>query len=123
MKSIIIVDDNITLLKLAQGVLTGTYRVLLAKSGEQALKICSRQRPDLVLLDIEMPEMDGFEVLSRMRSPEMPELNRIPVVFLTAQQDHSLEALALERGACDFLLKPFTKRDLLAHIAHHLRAT
>ena len=79
-KHILIVDDNTTNLKGAADVLEGHYRVSMAKSGEQALNFLNRVKPDLILLDIIMPQMDGYETLQRIK--DNPETMDIPVVFL-----------------------------------------
>ncbi|MDR2637405.1 MAG: response regulator [Zoogloeaceae bacterium] len=115
---ILVVDDNRVNLNYIAGQIGGEYRVILAKSGEQALKICAKERPDLILLDIEMPEMDGFETIARLKANE--HLSDIPVIFLTASRDTDSEIRGLECGAVDFVTKPFDKRILLHRIGHHL---
>ncbi|MDR0877858.1 MAG: response regulator [Treponema sp.] len=119
MNQILVVDDNITNLKYIQLQLAENYQVLLAKSGPQALQIGISQLPDLILLDIDMPGMDGFETIRRFR--ENPLLCRIPVIFLTANHDIALEIKALESGARDFITKPFEKSILLHRVDLHLR--
>lgn len=118
MKKLLIVDDNLTNLKYMSVQLSGIYNVLLAKSGPQALLICSANIPDLILLDIDMPEMDGFETLRLLK--DNPRTQDIPVIFLTATQDRVVEARALESGAMDFITKPFERRVLLHRINLHL---
>jgi putative two-component system response regulator len=119
MKRILVVDDNLVILKQISAQLSDDYEVLLAKSGALALQICTREKPDLILLDIEMPEMDGFEVISRIKGN--PYLDRIPVVFLTANHEMEVEIRALENGARDFITKPVEKSILLHRIELHLR--
>jgi putative two-component system response regulator len=92
---------------------------MLAKSGAQALKICAHERPDLILLDIEMPEMNGFETITRIK--ENPILSHIPVIFLTANHDTETEVKGLESGAMDFITKPFEKSVLFHRIDLHLK--
>ena len=121
MKQILIVDDNISILKQIAAHLESDYEVILAKSGLLALQICMREKPDLILLDIEMPELDGFDVISRLK--HNPYLNRIPVIFLTASHDSAIEVKALESGARDFITKPVERNILLHRIALHLRLT
>ncbi|MCL1916479.1 MAG: response regulator [Desulfovibrionaceae bacterium] len=117
---ILLVDDNLTNLKYAGLQLAdASYTIKLAKSGEQALKIALMSAPDLILLDIEMPGMDGFETLARMRKYE--RLARVPVIFLTGKQDSASEVKALQMGACDFITKPFTKKVLQHRVDLHLR--
>jgi putative two-component system response regulator len=92
---------------------------MLAKSGEQALKICTQEKPDLILLDIEMPGMDGFETIAKLK--QSPVLSRIPVIFLTANNDTETEVRGLESGAMDFITKPFERSILIHRIELHLR--
>jgi putative two-component system response regulator len=119
MKQIMVVDDNLTNLKQINIQLSDDYRVLLAKSGAQALQIILKERPDLILLDIEMPEMDGFETIKRLK--KNASFSWIPVIFLTASHDSSTEIKALESGAVDFITKPIEKSILLHRIELHLR--
>ncbi|MDR2405486.1 MAG: response regulator [Deltaproteobacteria bacterium] len=112
MQHILIVDDNLTNLEQVNIQLEDDFEVSLAKSGPQALEICLATRPDLVLLDIEMPDMDGFETLAALKAN--PELKDIPVIFLTASPDIQTEIRATKAGASDFIAKP-VERDLLLH--------
>jgi CheY-like chemotaxis protein len=93
MKRILVVDDNLSILKQISAHLSGEYEVSLAKSGLLALQICTKEKPDLILLDVEMPDMDGFDVISRLK--QNPYLNRIPVIFLTASHSYEVEIRAL----------------------------
>jgi putative two-component system response regulator len=119
MKQILVVDDNISILKQISAQLADAYEVSLAKSGELALQICVREKPDLILLDIEMPDMSGFQVLDRLKQHFATE--QIPVIFLTASRDAETEAKALGLGARDFIVKPVEKSILLNRIELHLR--
>ena len=119
MEQILVVDDNLTNLKNIQLQLSDTYQVLLAKSGAQALQICLQRMPDLILLDVDMPEMDGFETLSRIKSSVI--VSRIPVIFLTGNHDITTEVRALESGVVDFITKPFEKSILLHRLKLHLK--
>jgi putative two-component system response regulator len=118
-KRILIVDDNIATLKQIGALLTPGYEVSLAKSGEMALQICRQERPDLILLDIEMPEMDGFETIRLIKAD--PALNPIPVIFLTGNRDAAAEIRALQSGAMDFITKPANKNILLHRLELHLQ--
>jgi putative two-component system response regulator len=118
MKQILVVDDNLAILKQIAAHLAADYEVSLAKSGELALDICMKEKPDLILLDIEMPGMNGFDVIARLR--QNPYLDRIPVIFLTANHDAVTEIKALESGARDFIAKPVEKSILLHRIELHL---
>jgi putative two-component system response regulator len=119
MSLILVVDDNLVNLQQIQIQLSDNYRIILAKSGKQALQICSRQMPDCILLDIDMPDMDGFETIARFK--QNVTLSRIPVIFLTANHDVTTEIRALESGAMDFITKPFEKSILIHRIELHLR--
>ena len=119
MKSILIVDDNLVSLKQISAQLAKNYDVSLAKSGELALQICAQEKPDLILLDVEMPEMDGFATLARLKAD--PQLTHIPVIFLTGNHDAATEVKCLESGAIDFITKP-ANIDILHHrIELHLQ--
>lgn len=102
---ILVVDDDTANLMLAQKLLGKEYRVAAANSGATAFKYLERNRPDLILLDINMPEMDGFEVMKRLKEEEA--YNSIPVIFLTADKDSETETKCFESGAIDFVGKPF----------------
>jgi putative two-component system response regulator len=112
MKSILIVDDNLVTLKQLSAQLGEAYEVSLAKTGELALQICADEKPDLVLLDVEMPGMDGFETIGRLKND--PKLSYIPVIFLTSNNDAATEVKCLESGAMDFITKP-ANTDILRH--------
>ncbi|MCL1992011.1 MAG: response regulator [Spirochaetes bacterium] len=118
MKSILAVDDNLTNLKQIRAQLSDKYEVFPAKSGELALKICSEKKPDLILLDVEMPEMDGFQTISRLKAN--PDLSTIPVIFLTGNKDTATEVRCLESGAVDFITKPANTNILHHRIDLHL---
>ncbi|MDR2484566.1 MAG: response regulator [Treponema sp.] len=119
MKHILVVDDNLTSLKQIKTLLAQHYEVSLAKSGVQALQICLHERPDLILLDVEMPEMDGFETIERLK--KIPTLKRIPLVFLTVNREPSVQIRGLELGARDYIIKPVAKNILLHRIELQLR--
>ncbi len=105
MKQILIVDDMPANLEFAVGLLKDTYKVAAAKSGAKAIAYMERNHPDLILLDVNMPEMDGFETIKHIKSN--PETADIPVIFLTADGDTKLELKGLQCGAVDFIAKPF----------------
>ncbi|MBQ9068963.1 MAG: response regulator [Eggerthellaceae bacterium] len=105
MNIILIVDDDTTSLKLAKGILDQDYRVATVNSGEMVFKYLEKNRPDLILLDLNMPGMDGVEVMEKLQ--DNPDYSNIPVIFLTANQDPQSEAKCLESGAIDFVGKPF----------------
>ncbi|MDR1319782.1 MAG: response regulator [Treponema sp.] len=116
---ILVVDDNLSSLKQIGAQLGESYEVSLAKSGALALQICVQEKPDLILLDVEMPGMDGFETLKRLRLNRY--LGSIPVIFLTGNHDTGTEVRGLQSGARDFITKPVEKSILLHRIELHLR--
>lgn len=118
MKWIAIVDDDMTNLKIAGQILNrNNMRVSVMKSGTALLKFMQDNRPDLILLDIAMPEMDGFETLRRLRGQEeMQSRQKTPVIFLTAVQDAETESRGFELGVSDFIRKPFVPEILLKRI-------
>ena len=113
-KHILIVDDVTTNLKLAAEVLQGHYKLSMAKSGEQAIQFLQKVKPDLILLDIRMPEMDGYQTLEIIKAN--PNTANIPVVFLTVDDQRESEIKGLKMGAMDFILKPFEPGVMLSRI-------
>jgi putative two-component system response regulator len=118
MKTIFVVDDNDTNLVAAKTTLEGTYRTLTIPSAAKMFKLGEKITPDLILLDVEMPEMNGFEALALLKST--PKLQNIPVIFLTAVQDPASEIKGFELGALDFITKPFSAPVLMKRIEMHL---
>jgi putative two-component system response regulator len=114
-KKIILVDDNMTNLKIAKGMLSDSYEVYPLPSAAKMFDILKNVSPDMILLDIEMPEMDGYEAIKLLKADE--KLKDIPVIFLTAK-DNDSEGKKL--GAADFVTKPFEADFLLAQIKAHL---
>lgn len=119
MKHILLVDDNLANLKLASNLLKDHYKVSLTKSGIQALEFCEKNKPDLILLDIEMPDMDGFETIKQLKRD--PNTKKIPVIFLTGNNDSEIEVKGFEYGAVDFIIKPFSQNSMLHRIEMHLQ--
>ncbi|MDD6810740.1 MAG: response regulator [Lachnospiraceae bacterium] len=114
---ILVVDDDISNLKMASHILSReNIRVSCLKSGEDAVNFLQGNRPDLVLLDIHMPGMNGFETIATIR--ENKETADIPVIFLTADDDSNTETRGLEAGAMDFIKKPFVPEVLLLRVRH-----
>ena len=113
-KHILIVDDVTTNLKLAAEVLQEHYKLSMAKSGQQALMFLQKAKPDLILLDVRMPEMDGYQTLERIKAN--PSTANIPVVFLTVDDQRESEIRGLKMGAMDFILKPFEPEVMLSRI-------
>lgn len=116
---ILLVDDNTTNLQLLHETLDGLgYRLLIAKNGKTALAIAQKANPSLILLDIMMPEMDGYEVCRRLKSDE--KTDRIPVIFITALAEEDDEAKGLALGAVDYLTKPLNPELVRARVRIHL---
>lgn len=116
---VLVVDDQLKNVQVVGGLLTREgYEVIPATSGEQALQRVAARKPDLVLLDVLMPGLNGFEVCSRMRAlwgAEAP-----PVVFLSAADEKDMIVRALECGGVDYVTKPFNKAELLARVRTHI---
>ena len=112
---VLVVDDDTSNLRMASHILVGEgLRVSCVKSGEEALKFLGTNKPDLVLLDVHMNGMDGFETLEKLK--EGPETGQIPVIFLTADEDAETEKRGLHSGAMDFIRKPFVPEVMLLRI-------
>lgn len=114
MKHILMVDDVTTNLKVAAEVLQPYYQLSMAKSGKQALQFLRKNHPDLILLDIKMPEMDGYETMGEIKLN--PKTANIPIIFLTADTEHASEIRGLQMGALDFITKPFEAEVMLGRI-------
>jgi len=116
---ILIVDDTPANIRILSGILKGKgYQLSVATNGKQALEILERVRPDLILLDVMMPELDGFETCSRIKHSN--ELKDIPIIFLTAKTETSDIVQGFEIGAVDYVAKPFNTHELLARVTTHL---
>ena len=115
MSTILIVDDAPSALETLLSVLDGQgYQLATAQNGSEALQRATQIKPDMVLLDVMMPGMDGFEVCRRLRAT--PELAEVPIILLTALDDHDSLLKGLEAGADDFLTKPIDRRELLTRV-------
>jgi putative two-component system response regulator len=115
---IMLVDDDITNLKSGKNALIQFYDVITAPGADRMFALLEKNRPDLILLDISMPDMDGHTALKILK--ENPETAKIPVIFLTGKIDAESEVLGFELGAIDFIHKPFTPAVLRTRIAMHL---
>lgn len=112
--TILVVDDDKTNLALAQKILMPRYRIAASNSGRGALKYLENHHPELILLDINMPGMDGYEVMEQIRAKE--ETKMIPVIFLTADNLAETEVKCFQMGAMDFVTKPFVPDILLSRV-------
>ncbi|MCL2218713.1 MAG: response regulator [Chitinispirillia bacterium] len=117
-KTVFVVDDNVTNLTLGKNALAGHYNVFTLNSGARLLKMLEKNVPDIILLDVDMPEMDGYETIRQLKSN--PDTAHIPVIFLTAKTDGESELTGLSLGAIDYITKPFTPPLLLKRIEVHL---
>ena len=118
-KSILIIDDDIILLKTAEEILSDLYSVSVAKGGKQGIALLKKGIiPNLILLDIAMPEMDGYMTLEKIKG--IPECEEVPVIFLTGFSESDYEVKGLKAGAVDYIVKPFVKEVLLARVEMHL---
>jgi DNA-binding response OmpR family regulator len=117
MKTILVVDDKANVRTLVREYLTAEgFRVVTAENGQTALYVARQEKPDLILLDIMMPEMDGFEFIRAFRKE-----SETPVILLTAKLEESDKVIGLELGADDYITKPFGMRELVARIHTVLR--
>jgi len=117
-KLVFIVDDNDSNLAAAATVLENKYRVLTIPSAMKMFSLLEKMQPDIILLDVEMPEMNGFEALKKLKSSSKHA--DIPVIFLTGLSDVGSEAYGIDLGAVDFIMKPFSEPVLLNRIKNHL---
>ena len=116
---VLIVDDNPQNLKVLGNTLReNQVSPILVKNGADALRLLKRKKPDLILLDIMMPEMDGFEVCKHLK--QNAATKDIPIIFLTAQAERESIIKGLEMGGVDYVSKPFNTRELMARINTHL---
>ena len=116
-KTICLVDDDITNLNIGSNVLSEHYNVLTLDSGFRLLKVLEKRIPDMILLDVDMPEMSGYETITNIRQNGYTD---VPVIFLTAKNDNESELEGLSLGAIDYITKPFSPSLLLKRIEVHL---
>ncbi|MEJ5999918.1 diguanylate cyclase domain-containing protein [Paucibacter soli] len=117
-RRLLLVDDQPINIQALHQLFAADHQVFMATSGAQALKVCSEVMPDLVLLDVQMPGMDGHEVCRRMQAD--PALRDIPVIFVTAHREAEAETQGLALGAVDFISKPFNPAVVRARVKTHL---
>ena len=117
-KTIFVVDDNGTNLTIAEAMLEKEYSVITLSSAERMFAILDKIRPDLILLDIEMPGMNGYDALRLLKADGA--YANIPVIFLTALAVSDIEAKIIGLGAADYIIKPFSKADLLNIVKKYL---
>ncbi|MBQ7266006.1 MAG: response regulator transcription factor [Firmicutes bacterium] len=117
MSKILVVDDEASIVTLvAYNLKKEGYEVITADNGEAALELYEKENPDIVLLDIMMPVMDGYEVCRKIR-----QKSNVPIIMLTARADETDKVVGLEMGADDYVTKPFGTRELIARVKANLR--
>ncbi|MDR2588380.1 MAG: response regulator [Spirochaetales bacterium] len=119
-KLIMLVDDNPANLRIGKNVLSQKYTVATSPSAAKLFTLLENNTPSLILLDIDMPEMDGYAAIKILKSK--PETQNIPVIFLTGKTDSSDEEEGRSLGAADYITKPFEPEALFACIGKHLDA-
>ncbi|MDR2577389.1 MAG: response regulator [Chitinispirillales bacterium] len=117
-KTIFLVDDNATNLTMAEETLSQHYRVIALSSAAAMFKALNKFRPDLILLDIEMPEMNGFDAMEQLKANNA--YADVPVMFLSGRTETECEARAIEMGAVDFIMKPFLGPELLDRVKNRM---
>lgn len=118
-QKVLIVDDSATNRQMLGDLLKPDYAVLLAKNGEEGMDLAQMHRPDVILLDVMMPEVDGYEVLRRLKEDE--RTSSICVVFITGQDSPEEEERGLNEGASDYVTKPFHPTVVKARVALHMQ--
>lgn len=118
-QKVLVADDDIVNRQVLAELLKPEHTVLLAKNGEQALERAARHQPDLILLDVVMPDIDGYEVLRRLRGDALTA--HIPVIFISGLAGPEDEANGLKMGAADYISKPFNETVVMARVAMHLQ--
>jgi len=116
--NILIVDDSINNIELLSDILGDDYEVLFAISGHKALEMISKSLPDLILLDVVMPSMDGYEVISLLKSD--PKTAHIPVIFITAKSGKDDMIKGFKLGAVDYISKPFEVEEVKVRVKTHI---
>ncbi|MDR1579791.1 MAG: response regulator [Synergistaceae bacterium] len=118
LRGILVIDDDATNLRMLQEILKPAYKVYASPSGERALNFLENRIPDLIMLDVEMPGMSGYEMLKRLKGDERTA--SVPVLFLTAQEGRDKEEEAFRLGAVDYILKPVTAGVVRARVDLHI---
>jgi len=118
-RSILVVDDTPMQIKALNKILSSTYDVIIAQSGEEGLALAHEHNVDLILLDLNMPDLSGFDVLSKLKESE--KTKNIPVIFITGSEpyDDGMEGLSL--GAVDFIRKPFVAAIVNMRVGLHMK--
>ena len=118
-KTILIVDDEATNIDIVSELLHSIYEIRVSTNGNTALEMIKKEKPDLILLDINMPQMNGYEVADKLKSSK--KTADIPFIFITGKNDPKSMLAGFNKGAVDYISKPFSKEELLARIETHLK--
>lgn len=122
MTRILAVDDEPHILKLVSFALSAKgFSIIEAADGLSAIEVAQTEQPDLILLDVMMPALDGYEACRRLKAD--PATSHIPVVMLSAKSQQAEQAIGLDCGAIDYICKPFTPKDLVAQVQRVLGET
>ena len=116
---ILIVDDSPENIQLLFAMLQDDYNIIFSNSGEKALKLAQEDQPDLILLDIVMPKMDGYEVIKKLKNNATTQA--IPIVFLTAKTSKEDLIKGFSLGCVDYIIKPFLEEEIKVRLATHLQ--
>ena len=119
-KKVLIVDDEKAIVDILEyNLKKEDYETLKAYDGRAGLRVAREENPDLILLDVMLPEMDGFQVCGTLRK----EGNQVPIIMITAREEETDKVFGLENGADDYITKPFSMRELLARVKANMRRT
>lgn len=118
MPTILVVDDQVINIEVLNNALQDDYRVVFATNGNDALKQAKEQQPDLILLDVVMPGMDGYQVCSMLQTE--PSTNNIPVIFVTSLHDVKYQTTGLNLGAKEYIVKPIDPDAVLEIVRQYL---
>ena len=119
-RKVLIVDDEKAIVDILEyNLKKEEYETLKAYNGSEALQMAREEKPDLILLDVMLPEMDGFEVCRTLRG----EGDNVPIIMITAREEETDKVFGLENGADDYITKPFSMRELLARVKTNMRRT
>ena len=119
-KRILVIDDDASILKLVSNVLIEEgFSVITANCGEEGIKKVHRSKPNLVILDLRLPDMDGFQICQTLKNDKI--VSNIPIIMLTVKSTKSSTVAGLEMGADDYIVKPFNQEELVARVKTVLR--
>lgn len=117
-RKILLVDDSETVLQMEQMILAENYELILARDGEEGVAKALATRPDLILMDVVMPKMDGFEAVKKLR--DNAQTRAVPIVMVTSKGEMESMEAGYENGCSDYILKPIDQHELLAKVKNLL---